>query len=99
MQYNFEWNPEKAKINKKKHKVSFELAATIFRDPKAITIYDTEHSENEERWTTLGLAFNGILLVVHHTFKELNDTTAIIRIISSRKATKHEEEQYMEVMK
>ena len=53
MQYNFEWDPEKAKTNRKKHKVRFEHAATIFKDPKAISIYDNEHSRNEDRWITL----------------------------------------------
>ena len=43
MLYNFEWDPEKAKINKNKHKVNFEHAATIFKDPRAISIYDSEH--------------------------------------------------------
>ena len=53
MQYNFEWDPEKAKTNRKKHKVRYEHAATIFKDPKAISIYDNEHSRNEDRWITL----------------------------------------------
>ncbi|MBI5207538.1 MAG: BrnT family toxin, partial [Candidatus Firestonebacteria bacterium] len=44
MQYNFEWDFNKAKINITKHKVSFEQAATVFKDPKAISIYDLEHS-------------------------------------------------------
>ena len=96
MQYNFEWDPEKAKINWKKHKVRFEHSATVFRDPKALTLYDDEHSENEDRWVTLGLASTGVLMVVHHTFNQLSDGNVNIRIISSRKAIKREKQQYQE---
>jgi uncharacterized DUF497 family protein len=96
LQYNFEWDPGKAKTNIRKHKISFEQAATIFRDPRAISIYDDEHSDSEDRWITLGLASNGILLVVHHTFEQLDNNNAIVRIISSRKTTKPETEQYKE---
>ncbi len=94
LQYNFEWDPKKAKTNIKKHKVSFEQAATIFKDPRAISIYDYMHSDNEDRWVTLGLASNGSLLVVNHTFKQLDNNNAVIRIISSRKATKRELTQH-----
>jgi len=96
LQYNFEWDPEKAKINKNKHKVNFEHAATIFKDPRAISIYDSGHSENEDRWITMGLSSNGTLLIVNHTYKQVDDKTAIVRIISSRKATKQERKQYEE---
>ena len=97
--YNFEWDPEKAKTNRKKHKISFEHGATVFKDPQAITIYDVDHSEKEDRWITMGLAFNGVLLVIHHTYEQVEDKTVIIRIISSRKATKHEQRQYKEESK
>ena len=49
MRYYFEWDPQKAKINLKKHKVSFERACTVFKDPNALSIYDEEHSEKEDR--------------------------------------------------
>jgi len=49
MQYNFDWDPIKAKQNLRKHGVSFERAAMIFRDPFAISIYDDEHSDDEDR--------------------------------------------------
>lgn len=97
MQYNFEWDPKKAKINKIKHKVSFELTGTVFKDPRAISIYDDEHSRDEDRWITLGLASNGFLLAVHHTFKQIDRDNVTIRIISSRKATKNEKKQYTEL--
>jgi uncharacterized protein len=96
LQYDFEWNPDKARINIKKHNVSFEHAATIFKDPRVISVYDDGHSANEDRWVSMGLAFNGVLLVVHHTYRQINDKTVILRIISSRKATKREEKQYEE---
>ncbi|GAB6162196.1 BrnT family toxin [Desulfothermus naphthae] len=96
MRYYFEWNPQKAKTNLKKHKVSFERACTVFKDPNALSIYDEEHSEKEDRWITLGMDINGTLLVVVHTFEQLDENTCKIRIISARKATKKETKQYNE---
>ena len=55
MRYDFEWDPQKAKSNFRKHGVSFEDAATVFKDPNALSIVDHEHSINEERWMTLGI--------------------------------------------
>ena len=94
MKYNFEWDPKKAKTNKKKHKISFEQASTVFKDPKAISIFDEEHSEYEDRWITLGLSTSGYLLIVCHTYIQVEPDMVQIRIISSRKATKFEESQY-----
>lgn len=96
LRYNFEWDPIKAQKNLKKHHVSFERAAQIFLDPIAISIYDTEHSIVEDRWITLGKDNNGVLLVVCHTFKEIDEDQRKIRIINARKATKHERKQYGE---
>ena len=56
VQYSFEWDPAKAKANLKKHDVSFETAVTVFRDPLAVTVFDEEHTEDEDRWATMGLA-------------------------------------------
>ena len=67
----------KAKTNKTKHGASFEDAATVFKDPKALTLFDEEHSEYEKRWITLGLAASGKLLVVCHTYKEIDVDNAI----------------------
>jgi uncharacterized DUF497 family protein len=53
-----------------------------------------EHSETEERWLTLGEDENGALLVVSHTFEELGDEEALVRVISAREATAHERAQY-----
>jgi uncharacterized DUF497 family protein len=85
MRYDFEWDPKKAKINIQNHRISFEKSATIF---------DEGHSDYEERWITIGLDENGILLVLSHTFKSIDESTCKIRIISARKATKSETKQY-----
>ena len=96
MIYSFEWDTDKSKINLIKHDISFEDAATIFKDPNTLTVFDDSHSEDEERWITFGLSSSGKLLVVNHTFKEINSEKCIIRIFSSRKANKSETKQYGE---
>lgn len=92
--YRFDWDANKALANWHKHAVSFELAATVLRDPLALSRYDVEHSEVEERWITLGLAETGQLLVVVHTVEEISEQEARVRIISARFATAHERRQY-----
>lgn len=94
MFFDFDWDANKARTNLKKHGVSFRLATTVFRDPLALTIFDEEHSEDEERWVTLGQAENGQLLVVVHTSEELSATELRIRIISARRADKQEAQDY-----
>ena len=94
MLYSFDWDPNKAKRNIRKHKISFDRAASVFRDPNAISIFDEEHSENEERWLTMGLDYNGVLLVVSHTFRSVSESICEIHIISARKATKSEAKPY-----
>jgi uncharacterized DUF497 family protein len=94
MHYFFEWDPRKAAANRRKHGVSFHQAATVMLDPRAISIYDTEHSTDEERWLTLGISSSGGLLVVHHTYQQIDASSAQVRIISSRKATRHEIDKY-----
>lgn len=96
MRYYFDWDPNKAKANRKKHGIGFEQASTIFLDPRMIAVFDTEHSEHEDRWATIGVDSNGILLVVVHTFQQLNADSYRIRIISARKATRKESKQYRE---
>lgn len=92
--YHFDWDPLKARSNLADHAVSFRLAATVLRDPLALSVYDEEHSENEERWATLGLAENGQYLVVIHTFEQTSPTEATIRIISARPAERAEIKDY-----
>ena len=94
MQYNFEWDPYKAKQNLRTHKVSFERGAEIFLDPLAISIYDDEHSSDEDRWITIGKDQTNLILVIVHTFQEENIDNCRIRVISDRKATKKEIKQY-----
>ena len=94
MQYSFEWDPEKAKANWRKHGISFEDGAGLFLDPLAITVTDDEHSETEGRWVTIGRDERGRLLVLVHTFRESSVSGRRIRIISARKAAKREVRQY-----
>ncbi|HET9588454.1 MAG TPA: BrnT family toxin [Anaerolineales bacterium] len=96
MRYEFDWDPAKARQNLKKHGVSFERAARIFLDPFAISIFDERHSESEDRWITIGSEANEVLLVVIHTFRQLDTENSLIRVISARKATKEEVQQYHE---
>ena len=95
-EYIFEWDPDKAIRNQEKHGISFEQAATVFRDPRAVSLYDIEHSKREDRWITLGLSASRGLLVVCHTFEWVDPSVARIRIFSCRKATQHESRQYAE---
>jgi len=98
LEYFFEWDPKKAKENIQSHKVSFQSAATIFRDPNMISIFDEEHSDTEERWITVGIDEKGILLIVSHTFQNIDKFRCNIRIISARKAGIREIKQYKELI-
>ena len=64
---NFEWDPDKASSNLDKHSVSFSEAASAFADPLSLTIFDPNHSANEDRFLLLGLSAIQRLLVVSHT--------------------------------
>jgi len=88
----FEWEPRKAASNRAKHKVSFEEAATAFEDEHALVIDDPEHSQSEDRFILLGMSRLPRVLVVVHCFREMDQK---IRIISARKATRHEQSQYV----
>jgi uncharacterized DUF497 family protein len=93
--FNFEWDPAKAKVNLKKHGVSFEQAVTVFRDPQAVSVFDHDHDEQEDRWVTVGTAAQGnILLVIHTFFESARDQEYNVRVISARRATKPEQRQY-----
>ncbi len=86
---NYEWDPNKAKSNYKKHGIRFADAVGVFEDENAITIQD-EH-ENEDRFITIGRDFLSRILVVVYTFRDI-----FIRIISARKATTREKKVYYE---
>ena len=93
-QLDFEWDPAKAQANLAKHGVSFAQAATVLADPLALTVFDAEHSQSEERWFTLGLSSQGRLLAVAHTYTVTGTDSARVRIISAREATRSERQQY-----
>ncbi len=92
MSLQFEWDSRKAGSNLKKHGISFEEASTVFADPESLTIRNPYHSSQEVRFITLGFSFKARLLVVVHT-----DRDDWIRIISARRATKHERNQHEQV--
>jgi len=92
--YDFEWDAAKARTNLRKHGVSFRAATAVFRDPLALTTYDDEHSEHEERWVTLGRAQNGPYLVVVHTYAQVSEREIHIRVISARPADRQEIQDY-----
>jgi hypothetical protein len=94
-QFNFEWDPPKAAANLRKHGITFERAAAVFQERDALSLYDRAHSRaGEDRWITLGLDANGHLLVVCHTWRETGEGETRCRIISARRATKTEAQQY-----
>ena len=92
--YDFNWDTKKARANLKKHNVSFQLATTVFRDPLTLTIFDDEHSEQEERWVSIGRAENAQTLVVIHTSQWIEPKSVKVRIISARKADRGELSDY-----
>ena len=96
MEYHFDWDPVKEQTNVRKHNVRFSQAATIFLDPNQVSTYDLDHSENEERWATIGMDSTGVIRVVIHTYQIIDDTEAHIRLISARSATRPEIKQYQE---
>ena len=93
--YIIDWDPAKAAANFRKHGVSFDVAATALFDPLAVTTPDEAHSETEERLSTTGHTSEGLLTVVIHTWKEIG-STARVRIISARRATRQEKAKYYE---
>ncbi|CAA6804819.1 MAG: Unknown protein [uncultured Sulfurovum sp.] len=90
---NFSWDTNKAQSNLKKHQVSFEEAQTVFDDENARLIFDPDHSENEDRFILLGFSCKSKILTVVHCYR---DDEQNVRIISARKSTKIEENQYRE---
>ncbi|NET55521.1 MAG: BrnT family toxin [Symploca sp. SIO2E6] len=89
MALQFEWDTNKATVNYQKHGISFDEAKTVFNDPFSITIADSEHSLDEDRYIDIGLSARGKVLVVVYTERK-----SIIRIISCRSATARERRTY-----
>ncbi len=90
----FEWDDEKEKINIMKHGIAFRTAELVFGDVNRIEIYDEAHSTlEEERYITIG-AIDEVMLVVTVVYTPRENSGEVIRIISARKATKAEREEY-----
>ena len=89
--FRFEWDDRKAASNMQKHGVSFDKAVSVFADELALTFADTDHFESEERSRTFGMSIKRRLLLVVHTERRNG-----VRIISARKATRHEKSIYVQ---
>jgi len=87
----FVWDEAKNRANRRKHGVSFDEAATAFRDENAKVYFDPDHSEEEDRFILLGLSFRLRVLVVCHCYRE---AASVVRIISARRADKEEQGDY-----
>jgi len=87
----FAWDRRKARSNLAKHGISFEEAQTVFFDDSARLMEDPDHSDVEDRFLLLGYSFRARCLVVSHCYRE---SDSVIRLISARRATAQEEEQY-----
>jgi uncharacterized protein len=95
MRIDFDWDPAKSASNYVKHRVAFNDAMTVFRDPLARSMLDPD-SVDEERWVTIGETSTGSLLVVVHTWADTGPDSSAVRIISARQATRNEARQYRE---
>lgn len=95
--FDFGWDDRKARTNLAKHKVSFRLATSVFNDPLALTIFDDDHSDDEDRWVTLGRGRDGVVLAVVHTTGDMSAAEVRIRIISARRADRGEIRDYEDV--
>ena len=89
MKLEFEWHDTKAEANLQTHGVSFDLAKTVFKDPFAIERLDDRKDYAEERFVIIGMAEGHVLLFVAYTEREDS-----IRIISARRVTQHEQDDY-----
>ena len=87
----YEWDAVKAAANVRRHHITFEEAASVFLDPSALTFWDPDHSEEEDREITIGRSGRQRVLFVAHTARESR-----VRIITARRATRQEQRQYEE---
>ena len=92
----FEWDAQKASTNRRKHRVGFEEAKTIFNDPFLISFPDEYHSENEQRLISIGASTDGRILLVVHTEESEGSDAVLIRVVSARRATASERRLYEE---
>lgn len=90
MNLKFVWDKAKAKANYAKHGVNFDTAKGVFKDPFAVEYLDDRQDYDEDRFVVTGMV-DGQLLLVAYTGR-----TNAIRIISARRATKHEQKAYFQ---
>ena len=88
----YEWDPEKAAENQRKHGISFDEAITVFLDPLALSFDDPDHTSSDRRFITIGMTTNQRVVFVSHADGD-NDR---IRIISARETTRRETYDYQE---
>ena len=93
MKLVFDWDEDKARRNRSKHKITFDEARTVFGDPFLVTFPDDYHSQDEERFISLGTSSKNRVILVVHT-EEAEDDAVVIRFINARKATPAEREIY-----
>ena len=91
MKLEFEWHEAKAEANFRRHGVSFDLAKTVFEDPFAVELLDDREDHGEDRFVIIGMAEGKVLLFVAYTEREER-----IRIISARRATQYEQDNYFQ---
>ncbi len=96
MSIKFTWDPEKDRENRIKHHISFDEAKSVFFDDNARLIHDPDHSVEEDRFIIIGMSISLKILLVSHFYRE---KVNVIRIISARKADRHEQKQYLEFLK
>jgi uncharacterized DUF497 family protein len=89
MKLEFEWRDAKAEANLRAHGVSFELAKTVFQDPFAVERLDDREDYGEDRFVVIGMAEGNVVLFVAYTGRE-----GRMRIISARRATQNEQDDY-----
>ncbi|MES1953268.1 BrnT family toxin [Salinisphaera hydrothermalis] len=90
----FEWDETKNDANRRKHGLSFETACRVFEDPLILSQLERV-VDGEQRWQTIGEVAGVALVLVAHTVREGQDEE-VIRIISARRATRHERKQYQQ---
>lgn len=88
----FTWDARKNRLNRRKHRISFETAIRVFDDPYHISAQDRE-VDGEERWQTIGMVGGLHILLVAHT---LDEEAQVIHVLSARKATRRERSIYAE---
>jgi uncharacterized protein len=89
-----EWDPDKAASNLQRHGVSFEEASAVFGDKLARTDPDPDHSDDEQRFTTIAMTLQGRVVVVWHADRVDDGGEDVVRLIGARPATAAERRAY-----